>query len=336
MTEPFVFHFKPNDRGQIEALYMLDVDCECALCGHVQFQRFYHSAPFHGLTLVGLEQLADDAASAAGYECENCGESVGPDQVRRLVLAYGFSDDAGVIRVFDDITDDHRNWELTPRRRLDPQVVPRWTPDADAFGEGHRVVDHIDEEIVDEVFGRPFNPKLAWRDFLQEGIDTAGRAMRIADGMWAAVADSPDALDEAVAGVDVEAPICVRLDESLPADLATHRDPEGLDGRWRTWVPDAVIDAIDSGQFRVAGLVDARAAIEVVERTFDVARLEWCAEGDGRRRVYREITAPTDVVYDRPLSVQSVLRRAVYTGTTPGEAGRLTAEEIVGVLLKVW
>ena len=77
MPEPFVFQFKPGPKGHPEAMYMLDLDCACATCGHVQFQRFYHSTPFHELTVVDLERLADRAVLKAGYNCENCGEAVG-------------------------------------------------------------------------------------------------------------------------------------------------------------------------------------------------------------------------------------------------------------------
>jgi hypothetical protein len=76
--------------------------------------------------------------------------------------------------------------------------------------------------------------------------------------------------------------------------------------------------------------------IEVMEHAFEVARLSYELDQTEVDMFFSEITTPGEEVYGRGVSVSSVLRRAVYTGITPGEAGRLTAEEIAGMLLRVW
>lgn len=346
MTEPFVFHFKPGPQGRIEAMYMLDLDCACGLCGHEQLQRFYHSTPFHELTVPTLEQLADSAALKAGYECENCGEAVGADEVRHSCLTFGFADDAGIIRIFDDLSEQARSVELTARRRLDPQAMPRWSADPEAHGEGHWVVDELDERTVRRRLGRPINAKLAWRDFLSERLEADSTAgwTRIATGLWAVAAPDVEAAREVADGIDDEQfqrtredgeLAAAELDDAVPDGLPTHPSPTTLEGAWQTWLPEPVVDALEADRLCAVAHVDRRPVVETIERTFEVGRLDWETRTDDGI-VYADLTTPTDTTFDEPLPVESVVRRAVHTGLTPGEAARLTAEEIVGTLMQVW
>ncbi len=335
MTEPFVFHFTPGAGGCPEVMYILDLDCRCGLCRHEQFQRFYHSTPFHELTIPGLERLVDNGTLKAGYRCENCGEAVGASDVRNVCLIYGFSDDAGVIRIFDDLETGRRRHELTGHRRLDPQTVPRWSADADAFSSDHRVIDRLDESTVEEMFDRPFNVKLAWRDLTTEwlaGDRHGATTVRIGPHLRAIVA----ADEGAVSGETADDWELIGLDETDPLNLVDHRDPTQLCGRWRRWLPDEVTRAVDAGDIWIGARISKTPVVDVIERTFATGRLDVERRDVDGDIVFTDIVTPTDVASDREVSVASVLRRAVYTGLTPGEAARLSAEELVGRLMDVW
>ncbi|MGM0559192.1 MAG: hypothetical protein ACQEVA_22595, partial [Myxococcota bacterium] len=130
--------------------------------------------------------------------------------------------------------------------------------------------------------------------------------------------------------------IVIPLLESTPGDLATHEHPDYMPGRWRTWLPEAAQQALDDGAAWAEAHVVARHAIEMVEHTFREARLDYRVEQTEADTYFFEITTPGEAVYGRGVSVSSMIRRAVFTGITPGEAARLTAEEIAGMLLGVW
>lgn len=347
MAEPFVFHFKPGPTGKPEILYMLDLDCVCGLCGHVQLQRFYHSAPFHTLTLEGLVKRADEASLKAGYACENCGEAVGANEVRRTSLTFGFADDSGVIRIFDDLMEGRRRFEVTAKHRLDPQAVPRFFADENAHGDGHYVLDELDEDKVEELLGRPFNLKLAWRDLLEDWFEDpeGGAFSQLAEGLWVVIDDGEQAAGDLIEEMDDEdfwdaydgARLAViSLHDSIPEGLATQEDPARLSGRWAQWIPEPICEAIEAGELWADAYISRELAIEVVKRAFDVARLTYRCHDTEADVFFVDITTPTGVVYGRGVSISSILRRAVYTGISPGEAARLTAEEIIGTLLQVW
>ena len=128
----------------------------------------------------------------------------------------------------------------------------------------------------------------------------------------------------------------IALTESIPEGLATHEKPQTMNGRWHTWLPPHILDAIADGNVWADAYMSRAAAVETLKRTFDSANLTYNVDTTEADVFFSNITTPGEGVYGRGLSVASVLRRAVYTGLTPGEAARLTAEEIVGVLLRVW
>ncbi|TXD33730.1 hypothetical protein FRC98_20205 [Lujinxingia vulgaris] len=343
MAEPFVFHFQRGPAGEPEVMYMVDLDCACQLCGHVQYQRFYHSTAFHTLSLDLLDELAERAYLKAGYECENCGTEVGPDATRRAALTYGFADDAGVIRVFVDRLEETLRYDLQPRRRLDPQAMPTWHPDA----ESALVYDELDEDELEEVFGRPFNIKWAWIDLLEDWVEDpeGGAYSRLAPGLWAVVERDEESADQLADEVDEDEFFdaldsgdlaVIPLHDSLPVALATHDHPERIFGRLHTWLPSSLSTAFKKEEVWADAYVSRQAAIETMERTLTTARLTYTLHQTEADVFFSEITTPTGAVYGRGVAISAVLRRAVHTGLTPGEAARLTAEEIVGILLQLW
>lgn len=346
MAEPFVFRFSPGENGEPEVMYVADVRCECGLCGHVQMQRFYHSTPFHPLTVDGLRAIALHAHHKAGYECENCGEEVGPEHVTEASVTYGCPDDAGLIRIFvHDPTGDEPGveYELVPRRRLDPQELPGWQP-SDERGV---VIDRLTEAAVDRELGRAFNPKLLWLELFDDWqADPEGGAYaQAADGYWLVIDETEELAGDLADGIEDEA-FCeayddgdlmvISLADAVPTHLATHSRPADMPGRYQTWLPAEVCAIIDEGNAWAEAYVSRRGVVAAMERTFELARLSYKLERTDADVFFSEITTPGEEMYGRGVAVSSVLRRAVYTGITPGEAGRLTAEEIAGMLLRVW
>lgn len=345
MPQPLVFRFAPGAHGQPEVVYMADLRCECDSCGHPHIQRFYHSTPFHPLTLSELQQLGAEAHEAAEYECEHCGEDVGPGGVRDAALTYGFPDDAGVIRIFVDDPNDEAamGYELVHRRRLDPQELPGWQPDP----ERGEVLERVDEFDVEDIFERVFSPKLLWCDIFSDWLEDpdGGAFVRISQSCWIVIDESEEMASELVE--EIEDPefdrefvdgqlVVVPLLDATPESLATHEHPETMPGRWRTWLPEAAQHAIDDGAAWAEAHVVERAAVETMAEAFRQAKLDFQLEETEADTYFFEITTPGEVVYGRGVSLSSVVRRAVYTGITPGESARLTAEEIAGMLLGGW
>ena len=347
MAEPFVFHFRAGPKRRPEVMYMLDLDCRCPLCFHEQVQRFYHSTSFHELTLVGLDELADSGALKAGYRCENCGEAVGSVDVRNTVLTYGFADDAGLLRIFHDLKARRRRYEVTACRRLDPQEQPRWGADPDFHSHDHHVLEELREPDVERLLNRPFNPKLAVRDALESALDdgTTERILRISPDMWLLISrgdTSPDEIiknrgdDDLLRAGEEDSLQTIDLLDSAPNATPLGQDPTKLPGRWGTWLPDAIVDALRYDDLSALFFVDPENAIAVVERTFEVARVDYTRQESVDDLRFVDLTTPTEILFPRELSTANILRRAVFTGLTPGESARLSAEEVVGALLDVW
>ncbi len=339
MAEPFVFHFKPAPDGRPLLMYIADLSCVCSLCKHPQIQRFYHATDFHTFTLRRLDELADQTPAKAGYECENCGEDAGLEDVVKTTVTVGYPDEAGLLRVFTDLESGERRYQLVERKRLDPQELPGFEPI-----QALPIYDELTDDLVEERLGRCTNLKIAWRELLDDFAEYGDEAWsHFGQGMIAYVTDqslddlvdaSFDEDDELAADDDFENAILIRLADSVPGDLATHENPSDIFSRASAWLPEHHWQALESRDLDAGALVSVSRAKEIVERAFEVARLESTLVEDDD--VFREITTPGGLQYESDLSVESILRRAVYTGITPGDAARLTAEEIVGVLLRVW
>ena len=326
MAEPFVFHFSPDAHGRPEVMYIADVRVACELCKHPQLQRFYHSTPFHTLTHLRLAELLGAVPNKAGYECENCGEMVGPAGVVASSLTYGFCDESGV--VIGTLIDDKSSWRTQKNRRLDPQRLPVFEADG--------VADRTDEWL-EENLGRVMSPKAALLELLAEA--EAGW-VPVSDQMaWVSAADDEtlnELLDEIEDDTEFESPIFVDLLDSEPDGIGTHTDLSHLTGRWEQWLGSSNIDALEAGKLFVGALVDAEPAKAVFERLLDVARLQAERTEVEGLTVWSEITTPGGLCFPHEISLEAILRRAVYTGITPGESARLTGEELAGILLRVW
>lgn len=305
-------------------MFLADIRAECGVCGNLQLQRFYHATPLHPVTTATLVDLALDVRSRTAFECPNCASAVGPADALSTAFTWAFPDDAGLIRGFLPVASDPDSlrWQFVRERRLDPQELPGWAPDPAAS-----VRAELDDDEIFETFGRALNPKVVFRDALSDwGDDPAGGAVVTISRDMTLVAPGPDVcVDELVAELDIEG-VPIALDDCVPADLPTHREPARIIGAMDGWLPPAIPRA------GVRVYLRPEAAFEVLERAFDVANLTRVRDEHG----YRDITTPREVAYPRPLPIVAVLQRAVYTGLTPGDAARLCAEEIVGTLLRVW
>lgn len=345
MAEPFVFRFSPGEGAIPQVMYVADVRCECGLCKHIQMQRFYHATPLHPLTVGYLGEIARAVYLKAGYDCENCGEAVGPDEVKQAALTYAFPDDAGVIRIFvsDPLGEPALEYELRARRRLDPQELPGWRADP-ARG---RVFSQLQEELIEREFKRVFSPKLLWVELFEDWREDpdGGAYAEAGPGYWLVLDRDEDLAGELAESIDDQGfhdaledgdLMVVSLVDSAPAALATHAHPERMAGRWPAWLPEWAREALRAGEAWAEAHVSRAGVVQIMRETFDQARLSYKLDETAVDVFFSEITTPGDEVYGRGVSVASVLRRAVYTGITPREAGRLTAEEIVGILLRVW
>ena len=347
MAEPFVFSFAPGPGGHPEAMYIADLWCACGVCGHRQIQRFYHSTPLHPLTLEQVQRLARSLHERADSTCENCNTDLDAQDVESTVLRYAFADDAGEIICFADeigsVDGPTLRFQLQKQRRLDPQVQPAQHPD-----EALELFEAIDDALLHHRFGRVFNVKQTWRALFAEwqADPEGGSWTQVSPDCWIAIESSQEAmealLDELHEQEDLpeqghtwfELPLL----ESAPHDLPTHEHSDRLSGSWRGWLPDAILQQLEAGEIIATALIDATHAHEVITRTFEVARLEFECDVDEEEgdHVYHAITTPRASAFPGELRLSDVLARAAFTGLTPGEAARLTAEEIVGVLLRVW
>ena len=302
---------------------MADIRAECGVCGHVQLQRFFHATELHSATSRTLRHLAESVAAKTGFECPNCGSSVEQAHACNTAMTWGFADDAGTVRAVDD--DPQKSslaWELRPNIRLDPQALPLWQVEQPSAT--------LSEALVLERLGRPVSVKSYVREVLADWTTSESPSVQaqICTHAWL-VADETSSLDGHLdalrADVDAGDLLAIRFDDAVPHKLATHREPATMPGAFDEWMP-----AVPRAQ--VAMLVDTAPIQAVVERAFQIANIT----ADRQESGWHEITTPRGSAYPRALSIESIARRAVYTGLTPGDAARLSAEEIVGTLLRVW
>lgn len=361
MAEPFVFHYTRGVGGRPEAMYIADLECACWMCGQPQLQRFYHAEALHPVDLPRLDALALTLFEKVEYTCEQCGADVGPESARRGVLRWGFGDDAGELLWFVDFvqtadedlrpggalppepTGRLRALQALPQRRLDPQVQPAFAlPEGAEHALDGDTLAPERHDWIEARLGRPVNLKRAiielvadWRDDPEGGaverltpelwISVEATPDRAAATLHAVLAeDAPDTLD----GLESGDWLLIPLSESAPRELATHAHPERLPGRWTRWLPEP-----HDAQSIIAA-VALPPLLAHVERAFEVARLSWSYDPD--TRTIHTITTPREGVYPHPLHLSAIARRAVHTGISPGEAARLSAEEIVGLLMGVF
>lgn len=334
MAEPFVFHFKPRPDGFPEVMTIVDLQGICALCQHDEIQRFYRALPFHSMTFDKLLELARGVDAWAEYECANCGSEVGPDQVVASAMVWGFADDSGLIRIFR--RGDDEQYQLAPGLRLDPQELPGFEPDPN---QG-TIVETFDADAVEDLLGRPFSIKRAIRELLVEVWREGGGWAPFGKGLWLVADRDAERLQDHVDEIgdpsfrdatEADSLVSIDLLDSAPHGLETLHDPVGMPGRLETWLGPDIVARLQSGELAARALVDTRLIRASLERAFDVARLE----GDFDDERVAAITTPTEQPYPHELRYHAIARRGVYTGISPGEAARLTAEEVVSNLLNL-
>lgn len=179
-----------------------DAEAHCGSCGKETVQRFYEATSLHALTLPRLRALLDQGAPAMQDVCSQCGAEIGPAQVVRWVLHFGYPSGDGLLQGFAD-ADGGRRWLLSPHRAIDVQLVPAWDTDADA---SMREVDALDDETLRATFGRVLNPKEGARRWLARASSAVSAAAdaaphqlhRLAPGTWVAYGvGAADHADEA-------------------------------------------------------------------------------------------------------------------------------------------
>ena len=344
MGEPFVFHFKAGDLGQPQVMYIADLSCACTLCGHPQLQRFYHATDFHSLTWSSLHTLARALPQKVDYTCENCGTPSTVDFVQHVVLIHGSPDHLFELTMMAPVeAGEVGSWtyRVTPHRRLDPQVQPVFQMPEDAQ-HVHRDLSH---ETFQALTGRVLNIKRGVLGVVRASASQASAAWaQLAPGVWVVAAQGSGQLEDALTLLESDALathlhdlVSYSLIESEPSSLATHDYPHAMHGRWTSWFDPSTRDALLAGECLIEVLVSEQEAIDAMAYTFETARLSFELVDDPEHgQTFERISTPRGETFARAVIVDDLLRRAVHTGITPGEAGRLTGEEIVGLLLGVW
>lgn len=344
MGKPFVFHFKAGDLGQPQLMYIADLSCACTLCGHPQLQRFYHATDMHSLTWAGLHDLAASIAQKVDYTCENCGTASTLDFVKRVVLIYGSADHLFELTMMASV--EHGvagawTYRVTLDRRLDPQVQPAFEMPSDA----QHVYETLEHETFRALTGRAFSIKRGILNVIQKSQEhTSAAWARLAPGMWVVAGGDEAQVEGALE--DLEADhlgaympdlVSFSLLHSEPITPATHDYAHAMHGRWPSWFDPQTRQNLENGKCTVNVLVSEQEAIDALAYTFNTARLSFDLVDDPEAgQTFERISTPRDEVFGRAVVVDDVLRRAVHTGMTPGEAARLTGEEVVGLLLGVW
>lgn len=279
-------------------MVIADLDVACHLCKHPQIQRFYHATPYHTLTCSTFQKIVESVAQKTGYECENCGEQVGPASAHRGTVTLGCPDDSGLIRGY---------WEqgkplafaFTPQKRLDPQELPGFEPPSNT-------VPTLTEAAVLSALGRVLSVKRVWRALLEDWQrdPEGGAEMDVCPGMTLYVDADIDSLN------DVEGIITLHSSGTNRAEWITHNGAA------------------------LGATVDITPIIDAIQRTFEVGQVTYTFSAEDP--VFRAITTPQGIVYDGELDVGKLAERTVAQGMTPGDCGRFCAEEVIGTLLRVW
>lgn len=319
MAEPFIFHFKPNSDGEPEAMYMTDLLALCSLCKHEQIQRFYHTTSLHRLDRENIVNLATTLDSKIELECENCGTDFQPADVIATTLSFSFADDTGTFVAF--YRNEILRFEIYENKRLDPQTLPGFElPEHDAF------------EYLEEKLQRVINPKKLWLEL----FDSLAEDPK--EGAWATAApgyhfvihhDEEEHL-QFLASFAQDSDFEIALD-NMPARLPLGNE-EMLYAPIETWLTPLLLKELEKNAIFATAIVSSLGIAETIQRAFKTANLSYTYKNS----LFTEIKTPTDVVFDGEIAIISVAERAVATGLTPGEAARLTAEEVVGTLLRIW
>lgn len=160
--------FPPGADGRPMALYVADLEADCAACGRTALRRYFLSTRFHSLTLPRLEQLLLSLPAAIEGECEQCDEALTPDDVTRWALQFAPADGVGLIVGLCN-AEGETSWRVAPHEFLDVQAVPilEWQDDDISA----LTLDQLDATSFFEAFGRFLNPKSAIRRAILRVVD---------------------------------------------------------------------------------------------------------------------------------------------------------------------
>ena len=322
MAEPFVFHFKPNPSGEPETMYISDILGLCSCCKHEQIQRFYHATSLHRISAENLISLTKNVSKKIDLDCENCGTPFAEEHVLATTMMFGFTDDTGCIVGFHK--DNKTQFKFLERKRLDPQALPGFK------FSGEEV--QIDTPLFEEKIRRVINPKKLWIelfDAMMEDPD-GGAWAEASPNYFFVIHDNEEDHAAALETFSDDKSFQIALD-NLPGPLPLNNE-DNLFASIETWLNPKVIEALENDQLLATAVIPYSKIIKQIKRAFSTANLEFEYED----LVFRNIRTPTDLDFESELSVLAVAERAVYTGLTPGEAARLSAEEIVGTLLRIW
>ena len=308
-------------------MYISDILSACSCCKNEQIQRFYHSTSLHRLTEKVLMELTLGVAQKIEQSCENCGTQLEESDVLATTMTFGFADDTGCIVGFRK--GDQARFQVLKNRRLDPQVVPAFDFPDDAFS--------LDESKVEEKLERVLNPKLLWLElFAAIEEDPEGGAWAEASKDCIFYIDTDEEAHETLLyelstqDNAVEETFEIALD-SQPRDLWLKK-AEDFFAPLESWLSAKTVDALLEGEIFATVIIRKQPIIDQIKRAFETAKLEY----DFEHLTFNNIRTPTDLLFEGELNIVKVAERAVYTGLTPGECARLSAEEIVGNLLRIW
>ncbi len=338
MSKPLTFHFSYGLARTPRVLVVVDLLADCPGCGYTEIQRFFHGVAFHSLNVPRLVAIVAQLPSLLGYRCAQCGGEVTDAHCRAGALNYPFADGAGslgaVFTARAGAVVSPRYW-VQGGKRLDAQALPTWEPPVNA----HVVTDRLDEDQIFSHCGRVMQPKGVWRSLLVDCSDS-GEALleQAAAGLWFAASRSEEELDEVVAE-DTE--LASAIDRGEVAMVELSHEPlqvpwfgEGVPrGTLGEWGPTEASEALRDGELHACAFVETARCLDALTATLRAGRLEFSVSDAGPDTWLTDVATPRGELYPEELALGEILRFAVQTGITPGEAGRFVGEHVVASLL---
>ena len=345
MAKPFTFHFSHGAHDTPRVMLIVDFQTQGQICGYEEIQRFFHGIPFHSLNILRFMCFVVESSALVGFACTNCGEKIDAAMATQGAVTYGFADGSGTVQAhFQCVEGLPRGlvYTLDGARKLDPQSLPPWTAGKQRPVEDY--VDGLDEELVAENLGRVFSLKGLWRSMFEEHARSGETLMeRAAKGCWIFVGADEHEVDEMVQDSGDEdfdrlyrcGELSLHTLDEAPESVLISGGEGPTHGNYRQWLQGEAIEAIEEG--RCVGEVYMRSseALEAVDAAFRLARLEFVVNDSTEGVFVTQITTPRGAVLEAGVELCDVLRLAAHTGITPGEAGRMVAEEVVAELLGI-
>lgn len=306
MSLGITLHFQPSSSGHWCQLYIVDIEAHCPSCGWAEVKRYYRDTPFHALTVRKLESLGELAPTHFSATCEQCGAGVGPADVQRHTLHYGFADGTGLLQRF--ATRDDVQWQLSPHRHLDSQQILQWEPEDNIAS---MIVERIDERTIHSVFGRVLSPKEALRAMVR-GTDI--RRTNLSHGLEVTYPASPnlDPIDGPTAAGPYQFPESNTLGSPIPGHA------------WE-WISD-LYDSPDSFNEHAAIIIDIEKISTALRKAIGQFPMDTTITEDEE-----SITVTTD---DEVLTFvkAEIAREAALTLSEPGDIAHLELDRAIHAL----